>query len=173
MTIALYTLKIPHLEGEDVFGSTKQKEKFIPKIKLGDFHKHDCVDFFCPRMSSFRKALHLMQFQTSGAIHKKPSQLSFIMVRRRWNDFVVTMFNVATLALNSRPRQRVARLRAKKKTRESYYMLPGMPKSVREWTLTPPKWTPMLGVGVPMDSRIFRVRLQRSKPITFKSSLYP
>ncbi len=35
-----------------------------------------------------------------------------------------------------------------------------------------PKWTPTLGVEVPMDSQIFRQRLQGSKPIGMKSSLY-
>jgi len=35
-----------------------------------------------------------------------------------------------------------------------------------------PKWTPILGVGIPMNSRIFRVWLQRSKPIGLKSFLY-
>jgi hypothetical protein len=35
-----------------------------------------------------------------------------------------------------------------------------------------PKWPPTLGVGVPMDSWIFREPLQRSKLIGSKSSLY-
>jgi hypothetical protein len=43
---------------------------------------------------------------------------------------------VATLALGLRPRQGLARLRAKKEPREAHCMLPGVPKSVREWTLT-------------------------------------
>jgi hypothetical protein len=30
----------------------------------------------------------------------------------------------------------------------------------------------MLGVGVPMDSQIFRAQLQGSKPIGLKNSLY-
>jgi hypothetical protein len=49
------------------------------------------------------------------------------------------------------------------------------PRSVKECEgINPhtPKGTPTLGVGVPMDSRIFRVRLQGSKPIDLKSSLY-
>jgi hypothetical protein len=56
---------------------------------------------------------------------------------------------VATLALGSQPRQGVARLWAKRKTWESHHMLLGVPKSVREWTLTLPSelpcwelWTP-------------------------------
>jgi hypothetical protein len=35
-----------------------------------------------------------------------------------------------------------------------------------------PKWGPTLGVGVPVDSWVFKERLQRSKPIGLKSSLY-
>jgi len=35
-----------------------------------------------------------------------------------------------------------------------------------------PKWTPILGVGVPMDSQIFKGWLQGSKLIGSKSSLY-
>ncbi len=35
-----------------------------------------------------------------------------------------------------------------------------------------PKGTPILGVGVPVDSRIFKERLQGSKPNGFRSSLY-
>jgi hypothetical protein len=79
---------------------------------------------------------------------------------------------VATLTLGSRPRQGVARLRGKKKIRESHHMLPGVQKvwrnepshsqvdsHVGSWT---PKWTP----------KFFRAWLQGSKPIAFKSSLY-
>jgi hypothetical protein len=39
---------------------------------------------------------------------------------------------VATLALGSRLRQKLARLRPKRETKKSYLMLPGMQKSVRE-----------------------------------------
>jgi hypothetical protein len=39
--------------------------------------------------------------------------------------------------------------------------------------LRTPKWTPTLGVGVLVDSRMFRERLQRSKPNGLKSFLYP
>jgi hypothetical protein len=34
-----------------------------------------------------------------------------------------------------------------------------------------PKWTPILGIGVSMDSQNFRERLQRSKPLALRSSL--
>jgi hypothetical protein len=42
-----YTLKILHLEGEKVFGSTKWMED-LPLWLEGDLHKHDCIIFSCP-----------------------------------------------------------------------------------------------------------------------------
>ncbi len=53
-------------------------------------------------------------------------------------------------------------------------MLPGGWKygRVGELNLHTPKWTPTLGVGVLMDSQIFIERLQGSKPIRLKNSLY-
>ncbi len=58
--------------------------------------------------------------------------------------------NVVTLTLGSQPRQRVARLRAKKEARESCLMFPGVQENVREKALTLPRelpfweleWTP-------------------------------
>jgi hypothetical protein len=72
--------------------------------------------------------------------------------------FVISLFFfrffVATLALCSRPRQRVVRLWAKRRTRESHDMFPGVQRvwrnepshsqvnsHVRSWT---PKWTPKI-----------------------------
>jgi hypothetical protein len=40
--------------------------------------------------------------------------------------------NVATLALGSRPRQGLAKVRVKNEARESHFMLPGVQESVRE-----------------------------------------
>jgi hypothetical protein len=79
---------------------------------------------------------------------------------------------VATLALGSQPKQGVARLRAKRKTRESHHMLPGVPKNVKEWTFTLPSELPCWELESQMNSRIFRAKLQGSKPIALKSSLY-
>jgi hypothetical protein len=42
---------------------------------------------------------------------------------------IMIILSVATLTLGSRPRQGVARLQAKRKTRESHHMLLGVPKS--------------------------------------------
>jgi hypothetical protein len=35
-----------------------------------------------------------------------------------------------------------------------------------------PKWTPILGIGIPMESQIFKEVFQESKLIGLKSSLY-
>ncbi len=78
---------------------------------------------------------------------------------------------VAILSLGSRPRQGVAKLRAK----GTPEVMPHVPGSARECEgIDPhaPKGTPTLGVGVSVYSRIFRTRLQGSKPIALRSSLY-
>jgi hypothetical protein len=49
---------------------------------------------------------------------------------------------IAILALGSQSRQGVTRLRAGRKIRKSHHMLPGVPKGVREWTLTLPSELP-------------------------------
>jgi hypothetical protein len=49
------------------------------------------------------------------------------------------------------------------------------PKSAKEcegMNSHTPKWTPILGIGVPMDFRIFKGKLKGSKPIELKHSLY-
>ncbi len=65
---------------------------------------------------------------------------------------------VATLTLGSWPRQKVARLRVKRKTREC--------KECEGMNLHTPKWTPMFGVRVPnglanLQSAIARVKTHR------------
>jgi hypothetical protein len=51
--------------------------------------------------------------------------------------------NVATLALGSRPRQRLVKVRAKREAQESHFMFPGGQRSAREWTHTLPKELPL------------------------------
>jgi len=53
------------------------------------------------------------------------------------------MLFVATLALGLQPRQGLVKARAKKEARESHFMLLGVQKSVREWTLTLPNELPL------------------------------
>jgi hypothetical protein len=61
---------------------------------------------------------------------KKNSSILFIQT---W--CINTNF-VTILTLGSQPRQGLAKVRAKKEARESHFILLGMQKSVREWTLT-------------------------------------
>ncbi len=44
-----YTSKILHLQGEEVFGSVKQKQN-LPLGLEGDSHRHDCANFSCVRV---------------------------------------------------------------------------------------------------------------------------
>ncbi len=44
-----YTLIILHLEGEEVFGSTKRRQD-LPLGLIGNLHRHECVNFFCPKV---------------------------------------------------------------------------------------------------------------------------
>jgi len=75
--------------------------------------------------------------------------------------------SVATLALGSRPRQGLVRVRDKREAWETHLT----PRSVGECErMNPhtPKVTPTWGVGVLIDSRIFREQLQGSKPIKLR-----
>jgi hypothetical protein len=76
--------------------------------------------------------------------------------------------NVATLALGSWPRQGVARLRAKRKTHESHHMLLGMPKSVREWTLTLQSEFPCWELEFRMDSQTFIAQFRGKKSLPWR-----
>jgi hypothetical protein len=69
--------------------------------------------------------------------------------------------NVTTLALGSRPRQKLAKMRVKNEARESHFMfLRGWEYGrVGELNLNTPKRTPTSGVGFLMDFQIFRERL--------------
>jgi hypothetical protein len=78
---------------------------------------------------------------------------------------------VVTLALGSRLRQGLARMRAKREARESHFMLMSA-KECEGMNLHTPKGTPTLGVGVKVDSRIFRERSQESKFIGLRCFLY-
>jgi hypothetical protein len=49
---------------------------------------------------------------------------------------------------------------------------PGNVGKCEEVNLHTPKWTFTLGIGIPMDSRIFKEQLQGSKPIRLRSYSY-
>jgi hypothetical protein len=85
--------------------------------------------------------------------------------------FVVRPY-VATLALGSWPRQRLARVRAKRVYPRVTSHAPKNVGKCEGMNLHTPKWAPTLGVGVPMDSQIFREQWQGSKPIRLMNYLY-
>jgi hypothetical protein len=59
-----------------------------------------------------------------------------------WDYIHIFALFIATLALGSQPRQRLAQVWAKSETRESHFMLLRMWDSVREWTPTLPSELP-------------------------------
>jgi len=73
-----------------------------------------------------------------------------------------------TPALGSRPMQGHGKVRVNGHTH-----IPGSAKKC-EGIMSPHtfKWTPILGIEVPMDSRIFKEQFERSTFIKLKSSLY-
>jgi hypothetical protein len=91
--------------------------------------------------------------------------------RHRSNLGEATTFPVATLTLGSRPRQRFARLWNKKeaKNHTTYSQ-----ECERVWGNEPshPQGVSTLGVGVLVDSRIFKKRFQGSNLIGLRLSLY-
>jgi hypothetical protein len=46
-----FTIKIPHLEGQEVFGSTKWSVNIALRLK-GDSHMHDPMNFSQPRVNA-------------------------------------------------------------------------------------------------------------------------
>jgi hypothetical protein len=90
--------------------------------------------------------------------------------------FSLFIFNVATLALGSRPMQGLARLQVKREARKSHHMYvlgsAKGAKSVREWTFTLPSELPLWELDSQMDSQIFKARLEGSKPINSKNCLH-
>ncbi len=82
--------------------------------------------------------------------------------------FFIGMTSVATLALGLWPRQGLAKVRAKNEAQESHFMLSRVWESVKEWTPTLPSEFSLWE----LDFQIFKIRLQESKPIGLKNSLY-
>ncbi len=70
------------------------------------------------------------------------------------NENPIACHDFATVALGSRPRQRLARVQDKREAQEAHLIFPGVQESVKEWTFTLPselrlrklesRWTPEL-----------------------------
>jgi hypothetical protein len=82
-----------------------------------------------------------------------------------------TKVAIVTLTLGSQLRQGLTKVRAKKEAQKSHLMLPKSVGECEGMNLHIPKKAPTLGVGVPMDSQIFREQLQGSNPLDW-SVLY-
>jgi hypothetical protein len=55
--VEVATTRIPHLEGEEIFGSTKRKLD-LPPGDDGDSHRPDKVNFSQPRVQTRSKTAH-------------------------------------------------------------------------------------------------------------------
>jgi hypothetical protein len=72
---SLYTLRILHLEGEEVFGFIKQKKNLPPRSE-GNLHRHNHVNFSCPRVE-----FTLHNFAPNGNVRQsKYSQEVFLVL---------------------------------------------------------------------------------------------
>jgi hypothetical protein len=84
----------------------------------------------------------------------------------------ISMFCVATLALGSQARQGLVKVRAKREAPGDTFHAPGSAKECEGMNPHTPKGTPTLGVGVLVDSRIFKEQFQGSKLVGLKCFLY-
>jgi hypothetical protein len=95
-----------------------------------------------------------------------------------WSWLMVLIFlrfrfhDVTTLALGSWPRQRLAKVWAKKGSLGITSHVRRNVGKCKGMNTHTPKWAPILEVGVSVDSQIFKERLHESKPIGLKSFLY-
>ncbi len=77
---------------------------------------------------------------------------------------------IATLALGSRPRQGLAKVRAKCEGRESHFMLSGVWESVREWTPTLPSELSLWMLESRWISKILKSDYRGQNPLDWKVS---
>jgi hypothetical protein len=132
---------------------------------MKDFTLMDCIHWGILKNTKNGMKTNSTIWNTSTCQNKEEKQTTFLNINiPYWTFFLSYKLFVVTLTLGSQSRQGFAKGRAKRKTRECGRLW--------EWTLTLPKWTPMLGIGVPVDSWIFRERLQGSKALTLRRSLY-
>jgi hypothetical protein len=79
---------------------------------------------------------------------------------------------VTTLTLDSRPKQRLVKLVGQEWNMGVTFHAPKSARECEGMNPHTPKWALTLGVGVSLDSRIFRGRLQGSNLIRLKKKLY-
>jgi hypothetical protein len=88
-----------------------------------------------------------------------------------FNCFIDNGQFVTTLTLGSRPKQGHGMVWAKMQPRSHIHTF-GSVRKCEGMSPHTPKWTPTLGIGVPMDFQIFKEQLEESKLIGLKTSLY-
>ncbi len=87
------------------------------------------------------------------------------------DNFQLSHWNYHNPSLGLVTKAKVCKVAGQEGSRESHNILPGVWKGVREWTFTP-QGSSTLGVGVLVDSQIFKGRLQGSKLNGLRSFLY-
>jgi hypothetical protein len=68
--VEVATIRISHLEGEEIFGSTKRKLD-LPPSDDGDSHRPNKVNFLQPRVQTRPRTAHIVFAGASGASAKK------------------------------------------------------------------------------------------------------
>jgi hypothetical protein len=96
-----------------------------------------------------------------------------VVVKRDEHDFTLVNFNslipISNQFCHNSNLGLVTKARACKSAGQEKIL--GVWESVR-MNIHTPKWTSILGVGLPVDCRNFKERLQWPKPLTLKSYLY-
>jgi hypothetical protein len=124
------------------------------------FKSIKCLKSFTNNINLSLSVLNLLHILKQKFVHI--SNQVHLMNHLFYHDF--WSFIVATLVLGSRPRQGFARVWAKREARELHFVLLRMQRLPRE--------LPLWGVGVPVDSWIFREQSQGSKLIGLRHSSY-
>jgi hypothetical protein len=92
------------------------------KLDINTYHlKLNLKMFICVGYSGGGRPMMWISFVMDGNKQKR----NWLIIKHNALKWIKAN-NVTTLVLGSRPRQRVARLRAKRKTQESHHMLPRM-----------------------------------------------
>jgi hypothetical protein len=71
-----FTTRIPHLEGQEVFGSTKRRVDITVRSKNSS-HRHDYVNFSQPRVNATSSGFNVDASESSGIIRDEAFVLTF------------------------------------------------------------------------------------------------
>jgi len=123
-----YTSKISHLEGEEVFGSIKQKQN-LPLGSEGNSHRHNCVNFF-----NLKVEFILCHFAPNGNVRQSNrSQEGFLILTHTGEEVLECLCdNCRNPSLGLATKARVYKGASQEESPGSHLMLSGVQKSVRE-----------------------------------------